>query len=90
MYKDKDSKDTKVITFADGDVPGEKYKVVVRTTTGDAINYLFTGKGSGYTGCDKSAYDGQWPGYRKIELGSNAGFAKLLKMKMIKRRGTGD
>ena len=89
VYKDTDSKDTKVITFADAGAPGEKYKVVIKTTTGDTINYLFTSKGSGYTGCDKSAYDGEWPGYRKIVLGSNAGFAKLLKMKMIKRSGTG-
>ena len=89
VYKDTDNKDTRVMTFADGGDPGEKYKVVVRTTTRDTINYLFKGKVSGYTGCDKSAYDGQWPGYRKIELGSNAGFAKLLKMKMIRRKGTG-
>ncbi len=89
VYKDKSVKDTKVMTFADGDAPGEKYKVVVKTTTGDTINYLFTGKASGYSGCDKSAYAGQWPGHRKIELGINAGFAKLLKMKMIRRSGTG-
>ena len=89
VYKDTDNKDTSVITFADGGDRGEKYKVIVRTTNKDQIIYRFKGKVSGYTGCDKSAYHGEWPGYRKIELGSNAGFATMLKMKMLSRSGTG-